>query len=168
MCLVHEPKNTHFKYENELISCCFKSFNGLIMASLDFWSAGLKKKERTVGWNFPTFCHIPLSIMSHEKWWDFSLWMKDSTPKGHVSSSDLIEQVGTLWERAPAVQLLLKFSWSAHVISSYRDLCVGWAGLARLCSWAAWLSLQNEEFCHGWYSWAFVVSWLWKNKHSFH
>ena len=34
MCLVHEPENTRFQYENELISSCFKSFDGLVMVAL--------------------------------------------------------------------------------------------------------------------------------------
>ena len=29
-----------------------------------------------------------------------------------------------------------KFGWSAHVISSCWDLCVGWVGSDGLCSWA--------------------------------
>ena len=108
--------------------------------------------------------------MSHEKWWNFSLWMKGLTPDGHVSSSDLIGQIGTWWQWAPAIKLCWnlagQLTWAPAA-----EICV-WAGLAQLdfvveLLWA-WLSLQNEEFWHGWYTWAFVVSWLWKNKHSSH
>ena len=119
-----------------MISSCFRSFESLVMATIGFWLNGLEKKEVTAGWSFPAFCYIPFSFMSNEKWWDFSLWRKDSTLEGHVSSSDLIGQVRTWWEGAPTIQLLLKFGWSAHVTSNCWDLCVGWAGSAGLCSWA--------------------------------
>ena len=33
--------------------------------------------------------------------------------------------------------VVLKFGWSAHVISSCWDLCMGWLGSAGLCSWAS-------------------------------
>ena len=36
MCLVHEPENARFQYENESFSSCFRSFNGLVMAASDF------------------------------------------------------------------------------------------------------------------------------------
>ena len=60
--------------------------------------------------------------------------MKDSTPDGHMSSSGLIGQVGTWWEGALAVQLLLKFGWSIHMTSSCWDLCVGWPDSVGFCS----------------------------------
>ena len=68
------------------------------------WS--LEKKKGTAGWSFLAFCHITFNFMSHEKWWNFSLWRKGLTPDGHMSSSsDLIRQVGTWWQWAPTIEL---------------------------------------------------------------
>ena len=73
------------------------------MATLGSWPDGLEKKEGIAGWNFPAFCHVTFSFMSYEKWWNFNLWRKGLTPDRHVSSSDLIGQVGTWWEWASTV-----------------------------------------------------------------
>ena len=104
------------------------------------------------------FCHVAFNFMSHEKWYNFSLWRTGLTPNGHVSSSDLIGQVGTWWEWAPAVKLCWNLVGQLTWASAAR-ICV-WAGLAQLgfvveLLWAC-LSLQNEEFCHRWYTWAFI------------
>ena len=69
-----------------MISSCFRSFNGLVMAALGSWPDGLEKKEGTAGWSFPAFCHVTFSFMSLEKWWNFILWRKGLTPDGLVSS----------------------------------------------------------------------------------
>ena len=64
MCLVHEPENTYFYYENELILCCSMSFTGLVMAALVPWLYVLKKKEVTASRSFFSFP----SFLSHHLW----------------------------------------------------------------------------------------------------
>ena len=46
---------------------------------------GWRRKKWQLAEAFPTFCHINFSFMSLEKWWDFNLWRKDSSPSWHVS-----------------------------------------------------------------------------------
>ena len=134
------------------------------MAALGSWLNGLEKKEGTASWSFPTFCHISFNFMSHEKWWNFSLWRKGSTP---VDTWPLLVWLDKLGPNGKELQLFScgwnlagQFTWSPAA-----GIYV-WAGLIQLdfvvkLPWA-WLSLQNELFCHGWYSWAFIkrcISW---------
>ena len=46
---------------------------------------GWRRKKWQLAEAFPAFYHINFSFMSLEKWWDFSLWRKDSSLNGHVS-----------------------------------------------------------------------------------
>ena len=67
----------------------FMSFSG----ASEVWSwlllifdwLGWRRKKWQLAEAFPAFCHINFSFMSLEKWWDFNLWRKDSSPGGHVS-----------------------------------------------------------------------------------
>ena len=46
---------------------------------------GWRRKKWQLAEAFPAFCHITFCFMSLEKWWDFSLWRKDSSPGRQVS-----------------------------------------------------------------------------------
>ena len=106
---------------------------------------GWRRKKWWLAEAFLAFYHINFSFMSLEKWWDFSLWRKDSSPGGHrihplvdtCPFSNLIRQVVAWWEGAPAVSIVAGI-WltSSSVLHLLRFVC----GLTWPC-WALQISL---------------------------
>ena len=135
MCLVHEPENTHFLHDNELISSCSKSFHGLIMAALSPWSNGLEKEGDIASWSFSVFCHVT-SALCHMRNDENELGKEGFNPYWtHVPLLIWLDKL-ELMVMGSSCQVVLRLDWSAHMSFNCWDLYMSWAGSAGLCSWA--------------------------------
>ena len=89
MCLVHEPKNIHFWYVNELFISDFRSFHGLFMAApcslTDFVGV-----EREHGQVQPTVLCLVSTTLCHIIKHENQLTKEGVSSAGHVSPFDLI------------------------------------------------------------------------------